>query len=79
MTNAEIAALMTRTDPYHLRVRAGIRTCTVAGALGIFRTTVHKWEHGITVPHGAKGARYARFIAGLARHEAVYGELERAA
>lgn len=71
MTNREIRAFLTSVDPGRLRVRAGITLATIAAALGTDRQKIHGWENGHRLAHGPAGAAYARFIAGLARHEEV--------
>lgn len=71
MTHSQITRLLAATDPAGLRGRAGITLATIAAALGVTKTAVCQWEHGMRSPRGAAGAAYARFIAGLARHEAV--------
>lgn len=71
MTNSEIARFLAAIDPGALRIRAQISLRTVGAAIGVCWTTIHDWENGTTTPTGARGAAYARFIAGLARHESV--------
>jgi DNA-binding transcriptional regulator YiaG len=71
VTNSEIRAFLAALDPAALRSRAQISLRTVERALGINWKTIWQWERGIRTPTGPKGAAYARFIAGLARHEAV--------
>lgn len=70
MTHAEIRALLAASDPAGLRTRAGISLRTVARALGVGHHRVWHWENRRRQATGSAGAAYARFIAGLARHEA---------
>jgi hypothetical protein len=52
-------------------VRARITLRTVARTLGVTASTVCKWENRQAVPRHGVGVRYCRFLAGLARHQAV--------
>lgn len=74
MTRAQIAALLASTDPGALRIRAGISLRTIALALDTNRNRIWRWENRHREVTGDVGAAYARFIAGLARHEAVTWE-----
>jgi hypothetical protein len=65
------AARLAGLDLRGLRRDSGIRTRTVAAALGVTGEQVAHWESGRRRPAGDRGAAYARFMAGLARHAAV--------
>lgn len=63
--------LLAEIDAGGLRARAGITLRTVSEAVGVGFGTVWRWENRMCTPTGAKGEAYLRFVAGLARHEAV--------
>lgn len=63
--------LLSRVDARLLREEAGIRTCTVARALGVGWSRVHGWETGRMPPHGPEGQAWLRVIVGLQRHALV--------
>lgn len=65
------ARMLDGLDLRALRLAGGIKLKTVAAALGVSRTAVHNWEAGLSRPSGERGAAYARFVLGLARHAAV--------
>jgi len=70
-SNAERCAWLSGISPRDVRLDCGIRAATVAEALGVARSTVHKWETGALRPYGPAGVAYCRIIAGLMRHLAV--------
>ena len=68
MTNLELRAFLAAHDLRALRRACGFRASTVAAALGIGPRKVTGWESGRLTPHGGLGERYARVVAGMARH-----------
>lgn len=59
-----------------IRLACGIRQRTIATALGVWQSSVHRWETGATQPTGATGKRYLRVMEGLARHLEVRPDKE---
>jgi DNA-binding transcriptional regulator YiaG len=66
--HAAVRALLDSADPAYLRERAGIRATRIGVALGVSCGTVRGWELRRHVPSGRYAFRYARIVAGLARH-----------
>ena len=75
MTQAEIRAMLARVNPRKLRQDAGIRTVTVARALGVQRQQVVHWETTRCDPRSAAAYRWAKVVAGLERHAIVAAEI----
>jgi DNA-binding XRE family transcriptional regulator len=70
-SNAERCAWLASACPRDVRRDCGVSVATIAKALGVARSTVHKWESGALRPCGPAGVAYCRVIAGLLRHLAV--------
>jgi DNA-binding transcriptional regulator YiaG len=68
MTNAELRAFLACYDLRALRRGCGITRTAMAAGLGVGRCRVRDWETGRTSPCGPDAARYARVVAGMARH-----------
>lgn len=54
-----------------LRESAGLSRAEVAGACGVSRVTVHRWENGDNLPRAEAGIRYGELLERLARREAL--------
>lgn len=52
-----------------LRERAGLSQVEVAAAVGTSNVTIHRWESGTRVPHGAPALAYWRLLQQLMRSE----------
>jgi DNA-binding transcriptional regulator YiaG len=68
MTNAELRAFLARHDLRALRRGCGITLRTMGAGLGICWPRIQAWETGRYLPRGPEAVRYARVVAGMARH-----------
>lgn len=48
-----------------IRERAGVSTSRLAQTLGVHRSTISRWERGLTTPRSSARASYAAAIASL--------------
>ena len=48
-----------------IRIRASLSQAEIADALGVDRSTVHRWEVGERSPRGPAALRYGELLAGL--------------